>query len=141
MQKITIVAVGNLREKFFKEAYNEYAKRISKFAKLEVIEIKETNRPKEGEEILKHLSKFPRAYLFALEIKGECLTSENFSKLIKDKSHIVFIIGGSEGLEKIKAAYPISFGAITFPHQLMRVVLSEQIFRAFKILNGEKYHK
>lgn len=145
MQRITIIAVGNLRENFFKEAYSEYAKRISKFAKLSVIEVKETNRLKEGEEIIKQLSKLKWASFYALEINGDCVTSESFANLIEDESHVVFIIGGSDGLDEKIGSLPfinkVSFGRITFPHQLVRVVLAEQVFRAFKIIKGEKYHK
>ena len=144
MQKITIIAVGNLREDYLKKAYNEYAKRISRFAKLEVIEIKETTILKEGEEVLKKLKAFSKAFFCALAIDGAEHSSESFAKkVVKDKSHLVFIIGGSEGLssEILSHCDNISFGKITFPHQLMRVVLAEQIYRSFKILGGEKYHK
>ncbi|MCL2611241.1 MAG: 23S rRNA (pseudouridine(1915)-N(3))-methyltransferase RlmH [Defluviitaleaceae bacterium] len=144
MQKITIIAIGNLREDYLKKAYAEYAKRISRFAKLEIIEIKETNSLKEGEEVLKKLSLFSKAFFCALAIKGREHSSESFAeKIIKDKSHLVFIIGGSEGLSEnvLASCDNISFGKITFPHQLMRVILVEQIYRGFKILNGEKYHK
>ncbi|MCL1925352.1 MAG: 23S rRNA (pseudouridine(1915)-N(3))-methyltransferase RlmH [Defluviitaleaceae bacterium] len=151
MQKITIIAVGSLREEYFKNAYAEYVKRISKFAKLELVLIKETNSLKEGEEILKQLSKFKitqtesgKDSVYVLNIKGTEYSSEAFAEnLIKDKSHLIFIIGGSDGLSESvsKSGFNVSFGKLTFPHQLMRVFLVEQIYRSFKILNGHKYHK
>lgn len=158
--KITILCVGKIKEKFYKDAIEEYLKRMSKYAKMEVIEVDDEKTPdhasftleeqikeKEGERLLSKIKE--DSYVFTLEIKGEKFTSEGFAKKIKNtlvygKSHLVFIIGGSLGLHsKVmkRSNQSISFSDMTFPHQLMRVILSEQIYRAFRINQGEPYHK
>ena len=149
---IRIVCVGNLKEKYLKEAANEYLKRLSKFAKVNVIELKEQNKlvnlmlikEKEGEEILENLSSFN----VLCDLGGKSLSSEEFAnsieKLTLTNSKITFVIGGSYGVsEKVKNAcqMKISFSKMTFPHNLFRIMLLEQIYRAFTILNGVSYHK
>lgn len=156
---ITIICVGKIKEKFFTDAIGEYLKRLSRFAKCEIIEIKDEKIPdnasqKECEQILEKegasiLAKIPKgSYVIPLCIEGEQLSSPAFADKIKyismEASHITFIIGGSLGLwEDVKKAgsFRISFGKMTLPHQLMRVVLLEQIYRCFKILANESYHK
>lgn len=156
---ITIVCVGKIKEKFFTDAINEYAKRLSRFCKLDIIEVKDVKIPdnasekecetileKEGEQIL---SKIPKdSYIIPLCIEGKEFSSPDLAKKISsvsmEKSHITFIIGGSLGMtDQIKAmgSLKLSFGKMTLPHQLMRVVLLEQIYRAFKINANESYHK
>lgn len=158
--KITIIAVGKLKENYWQEAVAEYSKRLNKYVKLELIEVADEKAPenmsqaqeeivkkKEGERILKNIKE--TAFIVTLEIKGKNLSSEQFSEfigtnMINGNSHIVFIIGGSIGLsnEVLKQSnMPLSFSKMTFPHQLMRVVLLEQIYRAFKIMKKEPYHK
>ena len=157
--KITVISVGKIKEKFFSEAILEYKKRISRFSDLEIIEIKDEKIPenaslKEAELVLEKegaaiLDKMPKnSFKIAMCIEGTELSSVEFSKKIdvvkNESSSITFIIGGSLGLsEKVKSAADtrVSFGKITLPHQLMRVVLLEQIYRAFKISAGENYHK
>ena len=151
---IKIICVGKIKEKYFIDAINEYSKRISKFTKLEIVELQDeaTNDSnvvllKEKEKILKVMK--TSDYNIALDIDGEMLDSVLFSKKIdtiftNHNSNITFIIGGSCGIAKdIKdmCDYRLSFSKMTFPHQLFRVVLLEQIYRAFKILNNESYHK
>ena len=156
---ITIIAVGKIKEKYFTDAVNEYKKRLSRFAKINIIEISDEKIPdnasaKECDAVLNKegagiLSKIPdSAYVAAMCVEGKPISSEELAAKIADvsmtRSHIVFIIGGSLGLSdavKSRADARISFGRITLPHQLMRVVLSEQIYRAFKINNNESYHK
>ena len=156
---ITVVCVGKIKEKFFTDAINEYLKRLSRFAKTQIIEVKDEKIPenasqkecqlvleKEGELIL---SKIPKnSHVISMCIEGDQLSSEQLADKIKylsmEHSHLTFIIGGSLGLlEKIKqlSGMKLSFGKITLPHQLMRVVLLEQIYRSFKILANESYHK
>ena len=152
MINITVVAVGNLKEKFSKDAQNEYLKRLSAFCKVKIIETKEFNelknieliKEKEGEEILKHLSGYP----ILLDVKGEEITSEDLAKDIEKLSltnpSITFIIGGSYGVsEKVRenCKQKLSFSKMTFPHNLFRIMLLEQLYRAFTILNGKSYHK
>lgn len=158
--KITIIAVGKLKEKYLKQGIQEYMKRLSAYANMEIIEVPDEKAPenmseaeqeevkrKEGEKIL---SKIPRdAYIISLEIKGQMITSEKFAEkleqlMIHGKSKIVFVIGGSLGLsEEVRqqSYYALSFSKMTFPHQLMRLVLVEQVYRGFRILKGEPYHK
>ncbi len=150
---IKIITVGQLKERYLKEAVDEYTKRIKKFTNIELIELKdegmveETKAIKlEGEKIKKSLS--DRDYIITLEIDGKQLTSPEFAEKLNniqiENSNIVFIIGGSYGLsEEIKsmAKFHLSFSKMTFPHQLFRVILLEQIYRGFKILNNESYHK
>lgn len=152
MLNISVVCVGNLKEKFSQDAEKEYLKRLSKFAKVNVIELKEQNKlanislikEKEGEEILKNLSSFN----VLCDLGGRSLSSEEFAnsieKLTLTNSKITFVIGGSYGVsEKVKNAcqMKISFSKMTFPHNLFRIMLLEQIYRAFTILNGVSYHK
>lgn len=156
---ITVICVGKIKEKFFTDAVNEYLKRLSRFAKTEIIEVKDEKIPdnasqkecdaileKEGEAII---SKIPKnSYVISLCIEGNELSSPALADKIKyismESSHITLIIGGSLGLcEKVKnlSRMRLSFGKITLPHQLMRVVLLEQIYRSFKIISNESYHK
>lgn len=158
--KITILCVGKIKEAFYRQAIEEYAKRLSKYCKFEIIEVADEKTPdkasdalemqikeKEADRILEKLKE--DAFVFTLEIKGKRYTSEGFADCIQKttlqgKSHLVFIIGGSLGLhEKVlkRSNQAISFSDMTFPHQLMRVILTEQIYRAFRIINGEPYHK
>lgn len=150
---IKIVCVGKIKEKFIKDAIEEYKKRILKFTKLEVIELQDydygnetVTKEKEFEQIVKYVN--PKDYIITMEIDGQMLDSLEFSKKIDDtlimNSNIIFIIGGSYGLsDKIKkmSNFKLSFSRLTFPHQLFRVILLEQIYRAFKIINNESYHK
>lgn len=158
--KITVITVGKIKEKYLKDAIAEYSKRLSKYCKLEIIEVADEKTPdnasevvedsirsKEAERILKYVK--DDAYVITLEINGKQLTSEELAdkveKLgVQGTSHIIFIIGGSIGLGKEvlqKSNYALSFSKMTFPHQLMRVVLLEQIYRSYRIINGEPYHK
>ena len=148
---IKIICMGNIKEKYLQEAIKEYQKRLSKYTKLEIIELtdeKDTANPlkKEKESILKHINS--KDNIVVLDIKGQELTSESFADFINKEltlySNITFIIGSSTGLdEEIKqmTTKKISFSRLTFPHQLFRVILLEQIYRAFKIINNESYHK
>ena len=143
---IKIICVGKLKEKYLTDATLEYKKRISKYTNIEIIELKDSNITKEKEEILKHINK--KEYIITLQIDGNMISSLDFAKKIDDifltNPDITFIIGGSDGLdEEIKkiSNYKLSFSLLTFPHQLFRVMLLEQIYRCFKILNNETYHK
>lgn len=157
---VTVLCVGKIKERFFTDAVNEYSKRLSKFCKLNIIEVEDEENPqnagetlersireKEGEKILK---KIPQgAYTISLEIEGRKHDSVSFADRINKiqingSSNICFIIGGSLGLSdsvKKTAKESLSFSDMTFPHQLMRIILLEQIYRAFKINNNEPYHK
>ena len=157
---IRIIAVGKIKEKFMQEGIKEYSKRLSRYCNLEIIEVDDEKAPdnlsekemeqikqKEGEKIL---SKIPsNSYVITLEIKGKQLSSEELSEkieslMIEGISDITFIIGGSLGLSKgisQKSNFKLSFSKMTFPHQLMRVVLLEQIYRGFRIMRNEPYHK
>ena len=150
---IKIIAVGKLKEEYLKEAVKEYEKRLSKYTKLEIIEVNDSKIDEEKKaleeekiEILKHIT--GKEYIITLEINGKELSSVEFAKKIDEtliiNSDITFIIGGSYGMHediRNKSNYSLSFSKMTFPHQLFRVFLLEQIFRSFKILNNEKYHK
>lgn len=149
---IKILCVGKIKESFFKEAISEYEKRLAKYTKLEIIEVMDfsltpaMNKQKEGELLLKHIKE--KDYVITLEIDGKMLSSTELSKYLEKQksqnSSIVFVIGGSDGLseEVIKRSdFCLSFSKMTFPHQLFRVLLLEQIYRAFKIENNESYHK
>lgn len=157
---IKIICVGKLKEKFLKEGIGEFLKRIKTYANLEIVEVKDEACPEnsselemekikevEGERILSKISK--GAYVIALDIGGKSLTSEDFAKKIEDLSvegisSIDFIIGGSLGLSesvKNKSDYRLSFSKFTFPHGLMRLILVEQVYRAFRIINNHPYHK
>ena len=150
---IKIVCVGKIKEKFFKEAINEYSKRLTKYTKMEIIEVDDINSDdinqilsKERDLILKHINQ--KDYVITLEIEGKEITSPDLAKRIDNiltiNSNITFIIGGSYGLHtdiKDKSNLKLSFSKLTFPHQLFRVILLEQIYRSFKIINNESYHK
>lgn len=143
---IKIIAVGKIKENYLKEAINDYQKRINKYHKLEIIEIEDDNIINEKDRILKHINK--KDFLIALDIQGTELTSIELSKkldnIFTNNSNITFIIGGSNGIhDSIKniVNYKLSFSKMTFPHQLFRLILLEQIYRSFKILNNETYHK
>ena len=154
--KITIVAVGKLKGKYLKEGRSEYSKRLSRFCELQIIEVEDEQAPenlsvsqeeqvkrREAERIIKRVKE--GSVLIVLDLKGKKLSSEEFSDklnsfFISGKSHITFVIGGSLGLDEElvrKADFSLSLSDMTFPHQLARLILVEQIFRAFKILNNE----
>ena len=143
---IKIICVGKIKEKFLRDAIEEYMKRLSKYHKINIIEIMDSNKKTEATEILKKIDN--KDYIITMEIEGKELSSTELSNLI-DKTfitnpNITFIIGGSDGLDdeiKKLSNYKLSFSKLTFPHQLFRVILLEQIYRSFKILNNETYHK
>lgn len=158
--KITLITVGKIKEKYLKDAIAEYSKRLSRYCKLEIIEVADEKTPdnasetvedgirdKEGERIFKYVK--DDDYVVTLEIKGKLLTSEELAEKIdklgiQGTSHIIFIIGGSIGLGKEvlkRSDYALSFSKMTFPHQLMRVILLEQIYRSYRIISHEPYHK
>ncbi len=158
--RMTVLAVGKVKEAYLRDAVKEYAKRLGRYCRLEVIEVADEKTPdslslsqkelilrKEGERLLRHLPK--EAYTITLELTGRQLTSEGFSEKISSLavqgvSHIVFIIGGSLGLGKNvtdRSDLALSFSKMTFPHQLMRVILLEQIYRGYRIASGAPYHK
>ncbi len=157
---IRIIAVGKLKERYWRDAVGEYTKRLGAYCSLELVEIKESPlranpsaadeeavKTAEGEDILRHIGKGD--YVITLEIKGQGLSSEQLADKMADlaldgKSSIAFVIGGSLGLSpKVskRADFKLSFSAMTFPHQMMRVILLEQIYRSFKINRNETYHK
>ena len=143
---IKIICIGKLKEKYMIELVNDYYKRINKYHKLEIIEVKDSNIKNESLEIRKHIDE--RDYIVTMEIEGNKLSSVELSKkidnLLMTYGNIVFVIGGSDGIdESIKkiSNYAISFSNLTFPHGLFRGILLEQIYRSFKILNNETYHK
>ena len=158
--KIKLICVGKIKETFFRDAIDEYTKRLSKFTKVEIIECQDEKTPdnasdnlnaqimeKEGERILSKINKDD--FVITLEILGKELSSGELSDKINDilnrgYNTITFIIGGSLGLSdtvKKRSDFKLSFSRMTFPHQLMRVILLEQIYRSFKIQNNEPYHK
>lgn len=160
MLKIDLIVLGKIKEKYLNEAIDEYKKRISRFASLNIIELKDRDKPdklsdaelekvvdEESEEILTKIDE--ESFVITLEIAGKLLTSEEFAEKVKEiavsgYSKITLIIGGSNGFNKKvsnKADLKLSFGRMTMNHKLMRVVLLEQIFRCFKIINNEAYHK
>lgn len=158
--RITVVCVGKIKEKYWNMAIDEYAKRLSRYCKLEIVQVEDEKTPdgaseaiessikeKEGKKIL---AKIPdNAYVTALAIEGKMLDSVELSEKIEQlgvqgEGHLVFVIGGSLGLSKEvmkRADYALSFSKMTFPHQMMRVILLEQIYRAYRISSGEPYHK
>ena len=149
---IKIITVGKIKEKYYTEAVNEYLKRLSKYTKINLIEVKDEDFDisktllKEKESIMKYID--DKDYVITLEIEGNELDSVSLSKKLEDiqnnNSNITFIIGGSYGLHediKKRSNYKLSFSKLTFPHQLFRLILLEQIYRCFKILNNETYHK
>ena len=162
MLNIKVMCVGKVKEKSLKDLINEYEKRISKYAKIEIIEIDDEKIPQnasvaleeqikiiESKKILDKLIKYPNSNIILLDLKGKQYTSEKFAYKIENiqtysSSTIIFVIGGSLGMSKDLLEYStdkICFSKMTFPHQLIRVFLLEQIFRAFKIINNETYHK
>lgn len=160
MFSVNIICPGKIKEKFFKEAIDEYSKRLSKYCKLNIVEVPDEKVPdklsdtivneikeKEGKAII---NKIPKdTYLICLDLKGKDFSSEEFSKKLEDislnfNSSVTFVIGGTLGISEevlSLAKEKICFSKMTFPHQLIRVFLLEQIFRAFKISNGETYHR
>lgn len=158
--KITLITVGKIKEKFYEQAIAEYSKRLSRYCKLEIVQVADEKTPdsaspleeqqikdKEGERILSHIKE--GCYCIALAIEGEQLTSKQLAARL-DKlavggtSHIAFVIGGSLGLSKKvmdRSDYQLSFSRMTFPHQLMRVILLEQIYRSYRIISNQPYHK
>ena len=158
--KITVLAVGKIKEKFYIDAIQEYAKRLSRYCKLEIIQVADEKttencseteidivKKKEAERILKYIPE--QAYVVTLEILGKQLDSVEMADKINrlgigGTSHIVFVIGGSLGLHRSvseRSDFKLSFSKMTFPHQLMRVILLEQIYRSYRIINNEPYHK
>lgn len=158
--KITIITVGKIKEKYLRDAIAEYSKRLSKYCKMEIIEVadektpenasesmNETIKSREAERILKYLK--DDAYVMTLEIQGKQITSEELAEKIEKlgiqgTSHLIFVIGGSLGVGKKvleRSDYALSFSKMTFPHQLMRVILLEQIYRSYRIIKKEPYHK
>lgn len=143
---IKIICVGKLKEEYLKNGINDYFNRINKYHKLEIIELIDSNIEKEKELILKNIN--IKDYIITLDIEGHTLSSTELSnkmdKTFITNSTITFIIGGSDGLhQEIKklSNYSLSFSKLTFPHGLFRLILLEQIYRSFKILNNESYHK
>ncbi|MBL4934708.1 23S rRNA (pseudouridine(1915)-N(3))-methyltransferase RlmH [Clostridium sp. YIM B02515] len=157
---ITLITVGKIKEKYLKDAIDEYSKRLKRYCKLDIVEVSDEKTPdnasekeeiqiktKEGEAILKYIK--DNMYVIVLAIEGKMLSSEELAYLIKDlgvkgDSNIAFVIGGSLGISKEvlnRADYKLSFSKMTFPHQMMRVILLEQIYRGFRINYGEPYHK
>lgn len=158
--RIRIICIGKLKEKYWSDAVAEYSKRLSRFCTLEIVELKESRLPdkasaadearvkeEEGRAILSKLD--DGTYVITLEIQGKQLSSEELAAKVEElsldgKSDIAFIIGGSLGLSpevSRRANFKLSFSRMTFPHQMMRVVLLEQIYRSFKIIRHETYHK
>lgn len=157
---VTVIAVGKLKEKYWQDAIKEYSKRLGKYCRFNIVEVRESllrGNPSaadeeavkiaEGQEILSKIKSSD--YVITLEIKGKGLSSTELAKRIDDlaimgKSNIVFVIGGSLGLSQEvsrRADFKLSFSSMTFPHQMMRVILLEQIYRSFKIIRNETYHK
>lgn len=156
---INIVVVGSIKEKFYRDAIDEYVKRLSRYAKLSITEVKDekthANASASEEDKIKQieaeriLSKLNNSYVVVLAIDGKKYTSESFAKRMENydilsKGNLTFVIGGSLGLHESvlkRADERLSFSDMTFPHQLMRVILLEQIYRAYRIRNNEPYHK
>lgn len=162
MLNIKLLCIGKIKEKSLKELINEYSKRLSKYSKLEIIELDDEKIPQnsstsieeqikkaESNKIIEKLKKYPNSEVILLDLNGKEYTSEEFADKINDiqtysNSSIIFVIGGSLGMSKELLAFSnnkICFSKMTFPHQLIRLFLLEQIYRAFKILNNETYHK
>ncbi len=158
--KITILAVGKIKESFYREAVMEFQKRLSRYVKLEILETPDEKTPeqalerendrireREGERLLKLMRE--DAYVIALAIKGTMMDSPAFAEKIRvlgvnGASHVIFVIGGSLGLSEAvlrRADMQLSFSKMTFPHQMMRVILMEQIYRGYRIIHHEPYHK
>lgn len=158
--KITVLAVGKIKESYLKEAIEEYKKRLGRYCRLEIIEVSDEKTPqqagqaleegikaKEGERLLRHIPE--DSFVITLEIPGKQATSKELAHKIEKlgifgTSHIIFVIGGSLGLsQKVlsRSDWALSFSKMTFPHQLMRVILLEQVYRSYRIIQGEPYHK
>ena len=158
--KITLITVGKIKEKYLKDAIDEYSKRLSRYCKLDIIELPDEKTPdnasekeelaikeKEGQAILNKIK--DNMFVIAMDLGGKQLTSEEFASYIDNlgitgNSNIAFIIGGSLGISKsvlARSNYKLCFSKMTFPHQLFRVMLLEQIYRGFRIMKGEPYHK
>lgn len=158
--KITILCVGQIKEKYYRDAILEYVKRLHRYCKLNIVEVADEKtvehaseaqlnliREKEGDRLLKHIGE--KDYCITLEIQGQTLDSVELSHkiekaAIQGMSHLIFVIGGSVGLSRSvqkRSDYALSFSKMTFPHQLMRVILLEQIYRSFRLIHGEPYHK
>ena len=158
--KITLVTVGKIKERYFEDAIKEYSKRLGRYCKLDIVQVQDEKTPdgaseaverqikdKEGQRILSNIK--DGAYVIALAIEGRMLSSEELASRLQKLgvdgiSHIVFVIGGSLGLsEEVmrRADFALSFSKMTFPHQMMRVVLLEQVYRSYRIMAGEPYHK
>ncbi len=158
--QIDIVTIGKIKENFIQKGLQEYQKRLASYAKISIIEVNDEKTPanassaeedgirqKEGEKVLARIKQ--DSFIITLDIAGELLTSEKLADrieklMIGGRSHLTFIIGGSLGLSKEvtkKADMKLSFGRLTYPHQLMRLILLEQIYRCFRIIKGEPYHK
>jgi len=143
---IKIICVGKLKEQYLKDLISDYFKRANKYHKVEIIELPDSNIDNEGKLIEKHIN--TKDFIVTLEIEGRNLTSKdlatNINEWLMKYSNITFIIGGSDGISeniKNKSNYKLSFSNFTFPHGLFRGILLEQIYRSFKILNNESYHK
>lgn len=160
VMKITVLTVGKVKEKFYRQAIEEFEKRLSRYCKLEIVEVQDEKTPdraseteemqikeKEGQRLLKYIKE--DAWVCVLAIEGKMLDSVELSQKlerlgVEGTSHMIFVIGGSLGLsEEVmkRADFKLSFSKMTFPHQLMRVILMEQIYRAYRIMQGEPYHK
>jgi 23S rRNA (pseudouridine1915-N3)-methyltransferase len=160
VMQISVITVGKIKESFYTKAVEEYQKRLSKYCKLTLIEVADEKAPetlsqaqmrlildKEGERILSKVK--DTEYVITLEIDGKAISSEELASKLSDlaiggRSSLTFIIGGSLGLSdavKKRSDFAISFGKMTYPHQLMKVILTEQIYRAFRIIKNEPYHK
>ena len=148
MERIDILAAGKIRESYYRDAMAEYGKRLSRYVKLNLIEV--ADGPDKKAEGIRMLERLPEdAYIITLEINGKALSSEELSQKISElensgRSRIVFIIGGPDGLHSdvlARSDFSLSFSKMTFPHPLMRVILMEQIYRAYRIMKGEPYHK
>lgn len=143
---IKIICIGKIKENYLKDGINDYLKRINKYHRISIIELPDSNIKEEANEILKHLDS--KDYLIAMCIEGNTLSSEELAtkidKIFITNPCITFIIGGSDGLTdeiKNKCHYKLSFSKLTYPHGLFRLIILEQIYRSFKILNNETYHK
>lgn len=143
---IKIICVGKIKEKYLQEAISDYMKRLSKYHKVDITVLEDSNIAEEKTRILKHIDS--KDYVITLDIEGKELSSlelaDKLDKIFITNSSICFVIGGSYGLDrevKKRANFSLSFSKLTFPHQLFRVILLEQIYRSFKILNNETYHK
>lgn len=157
---IKIISVGKIKEKYLRDGIDEYLKRLSRYCSVEIVEVPDEKAPenlsdfqeqqvkiKEGQGILKYIKE--NTYVIALDIKGKMFSSEDLADFINDlsikgNSNVAFVIGGSLGLSEDvlkRADFKLSFSKMTFPHQLMRLILLEQIYRGFRIIKGEPYHK